>query len=163
MASFTGDGKAIFMVFVGAIIVAVFLGSIGDSIFSQTNTISLENSTVTGPAVNGTLDLTGRALVGAAVITNATDGALANGTFIETVTSATTGLRTVQLGINDTGIANAAQSLNVSYTYEPDGYVSTSGGRGIVRLILIIGSLALVIFVIVVFIKDGSLGKLMGR
>ncbi|KKK63034.1 hypothetical protein LCGC14_2998340, partial [marine sediment metagenome] len=73
------------------------------------------------------------------------------------------GLLSVQLVFNDTGADFEGTDINVSYTANPDGYISDSGGRSVTRLILIIGALAIVIFVIVIFIMEGSLGKLMGK
>jgi len=163
MVNFQSDGKAIFQVFVGAIIAITFMLTIGDAIFLQTNEITIVNVTVTAPAVNATLDLTGRTLVSQTAVTEASNVSnTSSGLFLQTGT-ATSGLQTVQLVVNDTAAAFVGTSVNVSYIMQPDGYVSDSGARAITALILIFASLAILIFVIVVFIKNGSLGKLMGR
>ena len=61
MANFQGDGKAIFQVFIGAIITLTLIAVIGTSIAGQITTAA-NSDNVTAPAVNGTLDLIGRTL-----------------------------------------------------------------------------------------------------
>lgn len=166
MVSLQSDGKAIFKVVIGALIAIAMLSVIATQVFVETNTLGVINGTVTAPAVNATLDLTGRALVGDGVVLNATNSSGADqttlGVFVQTGTG-DNGLRSVQLFVNDTGAAFAAQSVNITYTYEPDGYLPLLSSRSVANLIVIFGALGILIFVIVVFIKDGSLGKLIGR
>lgn len=165
--SLKGDGKAIFTIFVGAIIAIVFLASVADSIFIQTNTVSASNSTFTAPAVNESVAILGRELVdGTTPVTlnasNSTGTDLQNsGVFVDT--RIINGVRTVALNINQTGINFASTDINVTYEYDPQGYISIAGGRSVALLITIISALALLIFAVVVFIKDGSLGALIGR
>ncbi len=164
MANFQGDGKAIFQVFIGAIIAIVIIGIVGTAIVGQTSTSSATNVTVTAPAVNATLDLNGRTLILQNDVSEASNASNTSvGLLLQTAISSTTGLQTVQLTLNDTAVAFAGASVNVSYTFDPDGYLSNSGARAIALLILIFGALGIMVFVIVVFIKEGSLGKLMGR
>lgn len=165
MGSFNGDGRAIFMVFIGAIITITLMIVIGNAIVPQTTIITKTNVTVTGANVNATLDLTGRQIVTTVAIVNATNGTktlVGLGGSLQTGIGSN-GLLSVQLLLNDTASAYAGQSINVSYTANPDGYISDSGGRAIARLILIFGALAIMVFVFVVFMKEGTLGKMMGR
>ncbi len=163
MADFNVDGKMVMTIFIGAIITIVFLGSIADAIFTQTTILERTNNTVTAPAVNGTLDLVGREVVGEIIINNVSQANGENmegtGLNIVTGTSASTGLLSVQLTVNDTGSGNASQSVNVSYTYQADGYISDSGGRSVTTLILIFGALAIVVFAIAQIFM-GSLNKI---
>lgn len=165
MASLKGDMKVFFAIFIGSLIAIVFLASISDSIFTQTNTFDRFNETVTAPAVNGTLDLTGRELVGTGIAKNATNitgSDLTNlGVFVQSGTGSN-GLLTVQLTLNDTGVAFAAKSINVSYEYNPDGYLSNSGARSIATVSLIIFALAILMFVIMRFMKEGSMRDIVG-
>lgn len=163
MVSLQSDGKAIFKVFIGVIISLVIIGVIGTSIVGQTTTATnIQN--VTAPAVNGTLDLTGRTLITATSITEADNSSNTSvGLILQTVTSSTTGLRTVQLTLNDTAAAFVGATVTVTYDYEPDGYLNNSGARALALLILIFGALGIMIFVVVVFMQDGSLGRLIGR
>ncbi len=161
MTSFKMDGKALLIVFIGAIIAVTFLQTIGDSVFAQTNTATVINVTVTAPAINATLDLTGRTLIGTGTIVNASNASsTSNGLIIQTGRGSS-GLESVQLTLNDTASDFAGTLVNVSYNYEPDGYLQEGSTRSIAILIVLFGALAILIFVIIVLIKDGSLGKLM--
>ncbi len=163
MVSLQSDGKAIFKVFIGAIIALAIITIIGSAIVGQT-TISSIAINVTAPEVNATLDLEGRTLVSATSVANAANASNSSvGLILQTATSITTGLRTVQLTLNDTAAEFAGTLVTTTYTAEPDGYLNNSGARAISLLILIFAALAIMIFVVVVFIKDGTLGRLMGR
>lgn len=163
MVNFQGDSKAIFKVFIGAIIAVTFMIVIGDAIFPQTNIATQGNTTVTAPAINATTDLTGRTLVSSINVLNATSNVtITSGVLLQTGIG-TNGLNSVQITVNDTATAFAGESIRIAYTYQPDGYLDNSGARAIALLVLIFGSLSIMVFVVVMFIKEGSLGKLMGR
>lgn len=157
-----GDGKAIFTVFIGAIIAIVFLASIGDSIFSQTNTASATNLTVTVLAINTSLAVEGRDLIALTSITNVTNITLDDLGLILS-DGLVNGLKTVTLTANDSASDMVGSKVNLTYTYNPDGYISDSGGRTIALLISIFAALSILIFVIVVFIKNGTLGEFMRK
>jgi len=161
MADFKTDGKTIFTIFVGAIIAATLIVAIADQVNLTTSTFRVDNVTVTAPAVNATLDLTGRELISRLGITNESQPNLTNQLTLQTGTG-TTGLRSVQLTINDTSSNYAGVSVNVSYTYNPDGYVSDPGGRSITLLITLFAALAILIFVIVVLFQ-GTLKAIIER
>ncbi len=162
-----GDGKAIFTVFIGAIIAIVFLGSVANSIFDQSTTFTRTNVTITAPAVNESVAILGRELVdGTTPITlNATNASAltlqAVGVFIDTRTI--NGVRTVALNVNQSGVDFAGLDINSTYEYEPDGYLERAVDRNIASLITLFGALAVLVFVIVVFIQNGALGRMMGR
>lgn len=163
MAISEGDFKAIMIVFIGSIIAATLIVSIADQTNLETNTFVNQNQTVTAGAVNATVDTIGRELIGTGSTKNATNATgldqIGLGVFLQTGTG-TNGLRTVQLVVNDTGSAFAGESINVSYTYNPDGYISSAGARSITNLIVLFAALAALVFVIVSFMKDGSMGRL---
>jgi len=162
MVNFNTDARAIFIVFIGAIITATFIGVIADSTFTETNTISRTNITVTPAAVNTTLDLEGRELLTTVSVVNSSNGSqslIGFGGSLQTGISSTTGLLSVQLILNDTAADFTSDTVNVSYTANPNGYVSDAGGRSITNLIVIFSALAIMIFAIVVFAKEGTLGK----
>jgi len=159
-----GDGAAILGVFIGSMIAIVILSSVSHSIVLQTTTQSIVNQTITLPATtNATIDLIGRELV-SGIITNATGStgaALTNYTLQTGMGSG--GLLTVQLASNSSTDINFGLPANVSYIYRPDGYLNLGGARSVNRLVLIIGALAILVFVIVIFYKKGSFGELMRR
>lgn len=165
--SLKGDGKAIFVFFIGAIIAIVFLASIANSVFTQTTTATIINDTVTAPAaVNGTLSVSGRDLIAVTVISNGTEIGL-QGRGLVLSDGILNGVKTVILTSNDTAgqVGNLLNgtSVNLTYTYNPQGYISIAGGRTIALLITIMSALAILIFAVVTFIKDGSLGSLINN
>ncbi len=162
MVNFKADGKMIFLIFIGAIIATTLIVSIGDQINLVTSEFTITNETVTVSAVNTTLDLTGRTLATRTSVLNASDpGASDNINLILQTGTGSNGLRTVQIVANDSASEFVGTDVNVTYTYEPNGYVSDTGGRAITLLILIFSALAILIYVIAqLFEKDTSLSKL---
>ncbi|KKN65945.1 hypothetical protein LCGC14_0476480 [marine sediment metagenome] len=158
---FNSDGKAIIAVFVGVIIAAVLLTSISDSIFNQTNTFTLTNESVVVGAVNVSVATTGRDLVGVGLVTNSTNASQGQFTGLIISDGLISGSKTIFITANDTATDQVGETVNVSYTYNPDGYLTDSGTRSIATLIILFGALAALIFTIVVFIKNGSLGEIM--
>ncbi|KKK47751.1 hypothetical protein LCGC14_3152030 [marine sediment metagenome] len=157
-----GDGKAVFVFFIGAIITIVFLASIADNIFTQTNTASNTNLTVTVLAINTSLAIEGRDLIAEISIINSTNISLEfQGLILSD--GILNGVKTVTLTANDSAVDLVGDEVNISYTYNPNGYIDSAGGRSIAALILIIGALAILVFGIVVFIKNGTLGRLMSK
>ena len=161
----SGDLKAIMIVFIGLIVTAVLISTIADTTFTQTNTLENVNATATVAAINGTTDLKGRTLLDSGTIDVYNQSAAAvswiNNLTIQTGISATTGLQSVQLFTHDNATDLVGLSVNVTYSFEPDGYANNSGTRSITLLIVIFAALAMVVFVLVPFIKDGSMGRLM--
>ncbi len=160
--SLQGDGKAIFMVFIGAIIAIVFLQSIGDSVFAQSNTGTATNLSFTGGAINVSVVLEGRELLVATSVINGTNITLISQGVI-LATEIVNGLQTVTATINDTAGDLTGSLMNATYTFNPDGFLSNSVDRSLVALIVLFGALGALIFVIVVFIQNGTLGEMMGR
>lgn len=160
--SLKGDGKAIFTFFVGAIIATVFLASFSDNIFTQTNTATQTNLTVTVLAINTSLAVAGRDLNTVTEISNLTFiGLQTRGLNLDD--GLVNSVKTVRLTANDTASDLVGSEVNLTYDYNPDGFIDSAGGRSITSLILIISSLAILVFAVVVFIKDGSLGALINN
>lgn len=165
MADSKMDTRAIFAIFIGVIITATIIVAIADQINLNTNTRTVTNGTVTLGAVNATIDTTGRTLLTRVAITNATEEtANIPALILQSGISATTGLESVQIVSNDTGQTQGYVSgitVNATYTYEPDGFVG-GAARNITLLILIFAALAILIFVVIVIMKQGLMAKLMG-
>jgi len=162
MVSLKGDGKMIFMIFIGALITVVFLGAVANSIFAQTNTITVTNETQTAAAINSSITLTGRSNITPITVVNASsDAADWTGNFTVSTTDSDGDLGIFLFSRNVTGAGFAGESIGVSYTYEPFGYIQDSGARSVTLLIVIIGALAIVVFIIVVMLKFGSLREMM--
>lgn len=161
MVDFKSDGKMIFLMFFGLIIASTLIVPIADEIFVQTNTFNVTNETVIAPAVNATLDLAGRTLLTSLGVLNATDGAHVPGGLLQTGFG-TNGLRTVQLTLNDSASNFSGTSVNISYTFDPDGGVS-GGARSLTLLILIFAALGALIFAVATLFGSGSFKNLVSR
>jgi len=138
--------------FLGIIVALSLLPAIAENHNTLTTTRTASNVTYTSPALNGVIDLEGQELIGTALVTNATGGTLitSNVTVDEGV-SATTGLKTVQLTVTGDTFGTddlTAVSLNVSYTYGPEGYADSQGARGMAGLIVLFAGLGLMGFVV---------------
>ena len=123
---------------------ALFQGSAGQ-VGGAINSATASNTTITMPADGVVLDLEGQNYLSGFVMTNATGGEVVpatNYTIGEGV-STSTGVLSVQL----TGAAStySGTSVNVSYEYGPDGYISSSGSRGVAGIILIFFALAIAV------------------
>ncbi len=167
-----GDGAAILSVFVGALIAIVIIAAIGTAVVASTETGTVVNLTFTPSNVNvtpGTLLTPGRdVLAGTVLITNET-GTTGN-TDIGTAARysiqnfvANDGLVHSYLVTNSSAGPDGGYnvSVNLSYEYRGTGYINDSGGRAIAGLITLFAALAIVVFVIVVFVKRGSMGPLL--
>lgn len=166
MVNFKSDGKAIFTMFLGAIIAATLIVGIADQVFNQTTRLDVTLLNVTAPAVNVSLDVIGRDNVQVITIANGTDlgDEIQNlGAFLTTNISSTTGLLSVQLFLNDSVSDYAGTILTLNYTANPDGYVSDVGGRAITKLITLFSALAILIFIIVILFQQETLSKLIGK
>ena len=163
MANNSGDFKAVIAIFVGLIIAIVLLASISDSIFEQTNTITVTNESVVVGAINVSVGTTGRDLVGVGTVSNSTNASQDPFTGLIVGEGNINGAKTVFLTANDTASALVGSTVNVSYTANPDGFIPESGARSITLLIIIFGALAALIFIIVVLIKEGSFRDIMSK
>jgi len=164
MASLKGDGSSFFQILVGALITLAFIGIIATAIIGSTTTEQQTNFTVAVPSDGEATDLFGRELIDIIEIYNETDeDMLQENVTLRTAVSATTGLLTVQIYNNGTDSIYNGDDANVSYTLKPDGYLNLAGARGVHALTIIISALAILVFIIVVLIKTGSLGELIGR
>jgi len=148
MAKKNSDFMLIMMIFIGAIISIVLLGSIADQVAAQTTNLQITNSTVAAPAVNATTALTGRDLLSTIEVYNATDASDAATGVTLTEGLGTNGAKTVLITTADTGAAYAGENVNVSYTYRPDGHVGNSSNVSITLLITLFAALASLVFTV---------------
>jgi len=164
MATLKGDGTSFFQILIGALIALAFIGSIATAILGTTTTEQQTNITIAVPAAGEATDLYGRELIDIIEIYNETDEDMTQENItLRTAISDTTGLLTVQIYQNGTDSIYNGDDANISYTFKPDGYLNLAGARGVHALTIIMSALAILVFVIVVLIKQGSLGELIGR
>jgi len=129
------------MIFLGIVLGLVFIVAIADNQAPLTNTASIVNTTVTFPANGSTLTLLGQALVGSVTAVNATDGEAVPASNFSTANLVQSNgeYRLVLTNLDSTW---NAESVNLSYTYEPVGYNTNSSNRTIWGIVLIFFALA---------------------
>lgn len=155
------DGMMVFTIFVGLIITTVFIANIGDAVSDQTSLTTLTNSTFTSAAVNSSITLPGRSNTTSITVINATNASLDFSANFTVDTTNSQGVLGVFLVTRDvTGAGFPAEEINVSYTYQPSGFLTDTGARNVSLLIVIMSALAMVVFVIVVLWKT-SLKRLL--
>jgi len=166
MARLQGNSGFVVAAFVGLIITAVLIGSFADRVTEQTQTVIVYNATHAAPSVaNTSVKIPGRGLTTDITweVTNTTEAGdpidadclyLADG-------KASDGTLSVQLWLNGSdlqatgGCGHEGADVDMSYGYEPDGYITTTGGRGIANLVILMSAIAMVVFTITMFLKAG--------
>lgn len=147
------------------IVIVAFIGIICALILFQTisqyvgtsamATAGSANYTTTVPAANSSIDLLGQELVGAVTFLNGSNAshsiAAANFTVREGVDS--TGVKGIILTSGDNKFQGT--SVNVLYSYYPDGYIDDAGGRGIALIIPILAALAIAVIALAPTLKSG--------
>ncbi len=161
MATFKMDLKSFFVIFIGVIIAVVFLQSIANTAFAQTTAGNVTNNTITAPNNGSSISLTGREVTGTPQAFNATDGAVVPSTNFTLATGLVDGIATVQY-TNLDSVWNGV-SVNVTYNFNPDGFVSEATTRSVILLIIIFGALAILVFVISILFKFSSLGEMVNK
>lgn len=123
---------------------AIYNGGVTSNIGAATRTIAT-NQSITSPAAGATTELIGQNIVGTPIVVNATGGETLEQANNYSVYQAigTDGLIAVIYKSNTSKYA--ATAINISYTYEPDGYVSDAGGRSVTLLIPIMVALLIAI------------------
>jgi hypothetical protein len=158
-----GDISFIFMIFMGLILAIALINPIADQIFTNTNDASLVNGTYAMPLANVSIDLAGRNILSTPVVTNATSGVIiASGNYTIADGTGTDGLISVRITSTDAATTSgyAGTNVNISYSYQPDGSMPTSGSRSILNIVLIFGVLGVLMFSITQLYKQESFTKL---
>ena len=152
--------------FAGIIVITAIALIIGASLLSTVakdagkmlNSVSLSNGTYAiGSTIGGKTWLIGQELLSTPVVTNASgSGNLINSgnwTITEGVNPSTG-----NKGIVYTKLSNDINtSVNISYTYGPEGYIEDSGSRSIVPLIILFFALLIMVIAIVPVLRSGLL------
>jgi hypothetical protein len=149
----------ILIVLAVAIIVGlIFFQEVANNVEQGTRTVSgvvnVYNQSITTPAANGILELTGQELVGTPIVTNTSTST------VMTTTNYTVS-ECVRTSDNLKGICytaltanGAAKAFNISYSYYPNGYIDNAGSRSIAGIIVLLFAVGLVIVVLAPMIKE---------
>lgn len=144
---------ALIMVFIGVIVGLVILASTFPTIGQTTQTVLQNNQTITFPNSGQSVVLNGQAASAVTVI-NRSGSVVPASNYNITNYDTTTGTFRVLLTAN-AGSTFYGNSTNVSYTYEPVGYVTDSGSRSIIGLIPLLSAIAIALFVLGVAYTKG--------
>lgn len=143
----------LFGMFIIAMIAIVLLQSTGDNVNTSTATrteanhsvtmggVGINNATLNGKNFEGTVTVSG--------MKNFSTWGVFTSTNYTVYQTTSEGKQVVKIGVlsNSTGLA--FNTVNVTYTYHPEGYVSNSAGRSIMTLVLVIMALGLLITIVV--------------
>lgn len=154
----------IITVFMGVIIaLALFNGGIVTNVASTTNLQGFNTSSGDAaftPLGGGALQSLEGKLVSDFVVVNATGGNINSGNFSLLDNQIVDGTLTAR--INWTG-EQAGTALNISYNFQPTGYISNAGGRALADLIIIFTALAIGMIVLIVIMKDRDFMGMFGK
>lgn len=141
--------------FIGLLVGIVLLnGGIYENVGTVTNTRTATNLTVTSPANGSTAAILGQAIEGSVTVTNETHDDISS----EFIFASSQVLNGAFTGTITTNIANNAnKNVNLSYTYQPDGYIQQAGGRSVAGLIAVFAALAVAVFALVPALRSGVL------
>ena len=140
-------GVGLFMALFISVIVGLVLFQ-GSAVFvaQATDTQVSNNRTYTLGAIGTTIDLAGQELIDTPVVTNATNSAQIVPTSNYSITegiSTITGLKRIRL--TSLGGNYSSTSVNISYTFGPEGYIDDAGGRSVADLVLIFSALLIAV------------------
>lgn len=127
---------------------ALYTGSLSPNVGQLTQTRNSFNQSFTVPANGGASQITNCEQKAISVIlTNATSGAIVPSTNY-TISQVVGSGNVLVAQLNSTGGVYASRSVNLSCNYEPYGYLSDGGSRGIALIIPVFFAIALLVAVI---------------
>ena len=134
---------ALLMAFIGIIVaLALFNGGIVSNVASTTTLGTIENATVTSAASGSAISLTGKYVSDLTATNNSGGEVIPSSNYTIQNNQVVNGVLTARLLSNE-GADYPGQSWNLSYTYQPDGYISSSGGRSMASIIIVLTALAI--------------------
>jgi len=141
---------------IGLIAALVMYQAIVAQIGASTTTVSAVNESYTMGAVETYVDLNGQDYLSTQYISNETSGLAleTNNYTIDDGISETTSSKTVRIVLVEDS-PYAGEVVNISYTYGPEGYINSSGGRALALLIAIFSALAIAVTALVPALRSG--------
>jgi len=143
------------MVFVMVIVGVSLILPIASNVEGTRNTVSL-SITIAAGAVNITQEIDGSGIVGTVIAVNETpEGLVQDVDYIVASRQPpiTSGFVTNTYQPITPSAAN--QDIDLIYTAEPDGFITSSGGRGIIALVIIFAALAIGVIAIIPAARSG--------
>ncbi len=155
------------LAFILIIVGTVLISPIASNVEGQRNTVEVQNTTITAAAtVNTSVEFLGSGFVGTVTAQNATTAIqiLAAGDFVARSRQApiTSGVVTNTFELTDDGVGWVGAQINLSYTSEPDGFLTDGGSRAIIALITIFLALTIGIIAFIPAARSGMLDMFRG-
>ena len=141
-------GFIVMLAMVAIVGVALFSASVESANKVTTMGEAVNVTYTTATSVNDTITLTGREATSTITVVNATSGEDWTSRF-ELVESAY-GNQVILLKTTDDAVSGGVngQEANISYTYKPWGYDNSTGGRSMIKLLIIMMALAIALSMI---------------
>lgn len=149
--------KMIIVAFMAIIVgISLFIAA-GADIAETTNTVTVSEQTLTAPAANASINLNGKLVESGYTFVNATGRELITipGNFTVENNQLVSGTLTARLTAGAAANEYQGTSILANYTYQPDGYISESGGRSVATLIMIFFALAIMVVALVPALRSG--------
>ncbi|KKL85336.1 hypothetical protein LCGC14_1955780 [marine sediment metagenome] len=143
-------------VFIGLFIVLlvglILLQSSAQNVGDVVNTVSVVNDTFAAPANGASANLQGRAAASFVAINASGGEIIAAGNYTVNDNQVVNGVVQVTLTVDDTQYQSI--NWNVSYVYEPETFIGSSGGRALANLIILMFAIALVVLSILPVVRE---------
>ena len=143
--------------FVGIIIGIALFQVVSQTVGDATNTYDVANASLS--SVNATYSLTGQSVSSVVVYNTTGDAIVSSGNYTIANNQVVDGTLTARITVEADAIYQGGD-WEVSYTYEPDGYIDSAGGRGVALLIPIFAALAIAVLALVPAFRNGVMDLL---
>jgi hypothetical protein len=155
MANNNFEFGGLIIAFIGIVVgLAIFSGSIVPNVSSVTQTIQVTNASFTAGSLGTLTSLSGTwgsfqsVSSGSFTAINKTSGViLSSGNY--TITNKVVSNGVLDSFINFSAVGYAGQVVNITFIGEPRGYISDSGGRAVMSMIIIFLALAIAVIAMV--------------
>jgi len=148
---------------IGLIVALVLYATVTQIVGQAVTTATASNQTVTMSAAGSPYSLNGQAVVGTIIVTNGSNGTLIPSTnYTVASNQVINGVLTATITPKAVAPVAGASGINLSYTYQPDGYIASSGGRAMALLIPIMAALAIIVFALSPTFRSGVMKMLGG-
>ena len=113
--------------------------------------------------MNTNVELTGQTLASTELVTNGTYTVIAAANYtVASCNRPSDGMKGICYKALGIGVPAANDTVKVSYTYYPNGYIDDAGGRSMAGLIAIFTALAIAIVALVPALRSGVLDMVRG-
>jgi len=147
-------------VFITIIVGLALLLSIADGVGESTSLGTIANASFTMPANASATNLEGKSVSSVVVLNSSDNHTITSGNYTVTNNQVVDGVLTARFETRN--VLYAGNATYISYTYQPTGYITSSGGRSIATIIILLTALGIGVVAIVPALR-GKLFDIIGR